>query len=200
MIQAALLVFFNIIDERLSTRPRNSSKKTSLESCEAVRRLPRNKLVVAGNIISRSRDINELAHGTRVPGIRVLSVTWGLLSSVVLTRYLRSFIRVEGFAFKENFDDGVLCAGGVKARLSGISGVEFVFYFTEEINRVQCPAFLQQLTFGSHFNQGLRRAARPSAPQFFNVVGDDFDHPSALLAESRVLHGARVQFVLPCVL
>ena len=141
-----------------------------------MRRLPRNILVVAGNIISRSRDINGLAHGTRVPGIRAMSFTWGLLSTVVLTRYLRSFIRVEGFASEENFDDSV-CYVQVVSRPDSVEYLEeFIFCSTEEINRVQCPAFLQQLTFGSHFNHGLRRAARPSAPQFFSVVGDDFDH------------------------
>ena len=79
------------------------------------------------------------------------SVTWGLLSSVVLTHYLPSFIGVEEMVFGENFDGIVQ----VVARPDPAECLEFVAYFDQEINRVQWPTFLQQLTVVSFFNQGL---------------------------------------------
>ena len=76
----------------------------SLEGCEAVRTPLREKLVVSGKITPRSPDLRGF-QGTRVPGVRLLSATWGLLSIMILTRCLRSLIGVEEIVFGENFDD-----------------------------------------------------------------------------------------------
>ena len=43
--------------------------------------------------------------GCACQGSVLLSVTWGLLSIMILTRCLRSLIGVEEIVFGENFDD-----------------------------------------------------------------------------------------------
>ena len=48
MTQAALLVVFNNMNGRRGTRSPKQLQETPLEGCEAVRRLPREKLVVSG--------------------------------------------------------------------------------------------------------------------------------------------------------
>ena len=64
-----------------------------------------------------------------MPGIRAPSVTWGLLSSVVLTRYLRSLIGVEdirsvwGELLRQCAVCSVQCAGRGETRPSGMSRV-----------------------------------------------------------------------------
>ena len=93
-----------------------------------------------------------------VPRIRVLSVTWGLLSSVVLTRYMRSLIGVEDMVFGESFYDSVQCAGGGEARLSGMSGNSL---HTSTRGLTECSDRLasNNSRFGSLFNQGRGGAA-----------------------------------------
>lgn len=95
-------------------------------------------------------DINGLAHATHVQGIRVLSVTWDLMSSVVLTSYKRSFIGVDDMVFGGRFGDSVQ----VIAWSDSVACLEFVAYFIQDINGVQWPAFLQQSLVGAVSTKG----------------------------------------------
>ena len=73
--------------------------------------------------------INGLAHATRAPGICVLSVTWGLLSIVVLTRYMHSLIGVEDVGARgEKLDDNVQ----VVARPDLVQRLELYGYFGQK--------------------------------------------------------------------
>ena len=141
-----------------------------------MRRLPRGELAVSAKTPRgwwRSPDIEGLAHGTRVPGVRVPSVTWGLLSSVVLTRYLRSLIGIEEMVFEENFDDSAQCASGGKARLSGMSGVRCLLRPGDQQSAV--ADFPPTTHRWELFQPRVGGAARPSTLQMI-IVDDDFEH------------------------
>ena len=73
--------------------------------------------------------------------------------------------------------------------------LELVAYFDQEINRVLLPTFLQQLTIGSSFNQGLAGAARPTTLQCIIIVGDDFER--TLLTESLITQGRGYRWFCP---
>ena len=78
-------------------------------------------------------DIDGLVHGTCVPGIHVLSVTWDLCSSMVLTRYIRFFIGVENMVVGQRFHDNAQ----VVAWPDSMNCLEFGVYSDQEINGVQ---------------------------------------------------------------
>lgn len=70
-------------------------------------------------------EINGSTNETPVPGVCALGVTCGLMSSVVLTRYMRSLIGVEDIGVCGDIRRQCAC-GGV-AQLRGISGVRCLF-------------------------------------------------------------------------
>ena len=96
-MEAALLVVVdNIVGKPWYTSTNFSLKKlqeTSLQACAAVRRLPREELVVRARhhppllpivaVGEAHPEHDGPAHGTRVPRIRVRSVEWDILSTAV---------------------------------------------------------------------------------------------------------------------
>ena len=93
-----------------------------------MRRLPREKLVASGKntpppLMGAGGEALTLT-GWLMGGIRVLSVTWGLLSSVVDSLYALSHRRRGHGVWGELRRQ---CAGGGEARRSGMSGVRYLF-------------------------------------------------------------------------
>ena len=200
--EAALLVVMNDMDGERWYTSTKQLQETSLQVCAAVRSLPRANLFVLDNTPpsllpiavagEALPDNNGLAHGTRVPRIRVLSVKWDLLSTAVLTRYMPALADVEEMVFSERFDDRVQAV----AWPDSVVCLEFGDYFDQEIDGVQWPAHLEQLTFGGLFNQGLGGATWPSTVNLV-VVSDDFEHATDGITSST---GSRVEVLMPCML
>ena len=119
MEAATLRVVVDSIDGNSSAHPQSSYEKhrcSCVQLCAAVRRLLREKLVVIYNIphllpvvvVEEAHPEHDgPAHGTRVPQIGVRSVEWGIMSTAVLTCYMRSVGGVEDMVFGCRFDDRV---------------------------------------------------------------------------------------------
>ena len=96
-------------------------QETSLQVCATVRRLPREKLVVLDNtppplpMVAAGEAHPEHhgpAHGTRVPRILLRSVEWDILSTAVLTFYMRAFaLYISSLLFPINLLLDARCSG-----------------------------------------------------------------------------------------
>ena len=92
-MDAALLDVVDNIDWKQWHTSTNMLQETSLQACAAVRRLPREELVVRARhpppllpivaVGEAHPEHDGPAHGTRVPRIRVRSVEWDILSTAV---------------------------------------------------------------------------------------------------------------------
>ena len=102
-MEAALLVVVDNIGWEAVVHIHKKLQETSLQACAAVRRLPREKLVVRARhhppllpivaVGEAHPEHDGPAHGTRVPRIRVRSVEWDILSTAVLTCYCMLLLR-----------------------------------------------------------------------------------------------------------
>ena len=96
-MEAALLVVMDRMNSKQWYTSTKQLQETSLQVCATVRRLPREKLVVVLDNtppllpMVAADEAHPEHHGTRVPRIRVRSVKWDVMSTDILTCYMRAF-------------------------------------------------------------------------------------------------------------